>query len=138
MTFLDNDFSVFVIHPPGSTIHAQIVELINGNQARLLTNAAAAGITVTYQAVGDPDGSINSTSQGKNNFWEYAPALFGTNLPADTGFGASMPGPSNTPQPMTFSTNYNWFTAAGIPVTRVQPQSSIQPRRYRNAEDQRS
>ena len=32
--------------------------------------AMRTGITVTYEAVADPDGSINTTSAGKTNFWE--------------------------------------------------------------------
>ena len=127
MHFMDNDYSVFAIHPPGNTLHAQIVELIDGAQARLLTNPAAVGITVTFEAVGDADGSTNSTSRGKSNFWDYALPLFGSNLAPDAGFGSSMPGPTNIPQPMTFSTNYNWFTAEGIPVTPYDDNGKFNP-----------
>jgi len=128
MQFIDNDFSVFAIHPPGSTIRAQIVQLINGNQARLLTNATAAGVTVTFEAVGDSDGSTNSTSLGKSNFWDYDVHLFGTNLNADTGLlGVSMPGPSNTPRAMIFSTNYNSFIAEGIPITPYDDRGKFNP-----------
>ena len=31
------------------------------------------GIVVTYEAIADPDGSINTTSVGKTNFWQYSP-----------------------------------------------------------------
>ena len=127
MYFIDSDYSVFGIHPPGNTLHAQIVENINGTQARLLTNPAAYNITVTYQAVGDPDGSTNSTSIGKNNFWDYAFVLYGSNLVADQGFGSSMPGLANTPQPMTYETNYGWFTAAGIPITPYDDAGKFNP-----------
>jgi hypothetical protein len=128
MQFIDNDYSVFAIHPPGNTIRAQIVQLINDNQARLLTNAAAAGITVTYEAVGDRDGSTNSTSQGKSNFWEFDVPLFGTNLNVDAGLlGVSMPGPANTPQVMTFKTNYSSFIAEGIPLTPYDDRGKFNP-----------
>jgi hypothetical protein len=53
---LDSDYSIFSIWPPGNTIHAQVA--CGGKR---LTNST--GITVTYQAVADPDGSLNSTSQ---------------------------------------------------------------------------
>src|SRR5579859_838832 len=64
-----SDVSVYCLAPPFSTIHAQ---LITGGL--LVTNSI--GFTVTYQAVTDPNGSINSTSQGKGNFYQYAEQLF--------------------------------------------------------------
>jgi hypothetical protein len=105
------DVSVYTLAPPYSTIHAQ---LISGGL--LVTNAT--GITVTYQAVADASGSINSTSQGKGNFYQYAQALFGRALPIDEGLdGFGMPGTNNQPQPMAFDAGQNCFTASGIPIT---------------------
>lgn len=127
MQFVDNDFSVFAINPPGNTIRAQIVQLIDGNQARLLTNPAAATITVTYEAVGDGDGSTNSTSNGKSNFWDYDVPLYGTNLNVDEGLGGWMPGAGNTPRQMTFDTNYNCFVQAGIPITPYDDRGKFNP-----------
>src|SRR5579885_2444089 len=84
-----SDFSVYLIAPPYSTIHAQLV--IGG---LLVTNPA--GYTVTYEAVADSKGSINSTSAGKGNFYQYAQKLFGQALAADQGLsGFGMPGTSN-------------------------------------------
>jgi len=49
---------------------------------------------VSYAAVADPDGAIDSTSLGRTNFWDFAPALFDVGLPVDRGLaGAAMPGP---------------------------------------------
>ncbi len=110
----DSDFSVFAILPPYNTIHAQVVNA-SGN---LVTSAT--GITVTYQAIADPTGSINTTSVGKDNFWTYAASLFGLAkaLPPDVGLtGLAMPGMMNKPQPMTFDPADNWFIAEGIPIT---------------------
>ena len=60
-----------------------------------MTNGA--GYTVTYQAVADPAGSINTTSIGKGNFYTYTPFLYGPLAP-DMGLaGWAMPGPANTP-----------------------------------------
>jgi hypothetical protein len=64
MHCMDSDFSVMSILPPYNTIEAQLI--VNG---RLVTNGA--GYTVTYQAIADPDGSINSTSIGKGNFHTF-------------------------------------------------------------------
>ncbi len=111
-----SDVSVYALAPPYSTIHAQLI--IGG---LLLTNPA--GITVTYQAVADANGSINSTSQGKGNFYQYAQALFGLTLAPDQGLaGFAMPGTSNQPQAMTFDTTQNWFTAQGVPLTPYDDQ----------------
>ena len=104
------DDSVFSILPPYNTIHAQVIQ--NG---RLLT--ATNGLTVTYEAVADPSGSINTTSQGKVNFWDYAAALYGANLAPDVGLaGFAMPGTNNLPQAMAFDTAAHWYTATGIPI----------------------
>lgn len=106
---LDSDYSVFSLWPPGDTLRAQFIY-----QGKRLTNTN--GITVTYQAVADPDGSINSTSQGKSEFWLYALPLFGTNLAVDMGLnGYGMPGMTN--RPMTFNPTNGLFSAEGIPIT---------------------
>ncbi|HTL59267.1 MAG TPA: PKD domain-containing protein [Candidatus Limnocylindrales bacterium] len=111
-----SDVSVYSLMPPYSTIHAQLV--VGG---LLVTNPA--GLAVTYQAVADSTGSINSTSQGKGNFYQYAQALYGVALGADQGLaGFGMPGPNNQPQAMTFDPAQNWFTAQGIPVTPYDDQ----------------
>ena len=85
--------------------------------------ALPAGVTVTYEAVADPDGSINKTSIGKSNFWDYSLVLFGVALPLDTGLpGTMMPGPTNTPQPMSWGAAgapaYS-FQALGVPITPI-------------------
>src|SRR6185369_5791701 len=55
MHCMDSDYSVFSILPPYNTIESQLI--VGG---KLVTNAT--GYTVTYEAVADPDGSINKTS----------------------------------------------------------------------------
>jgi len=108
---MDSGYSVFSLWPPGNTIHAHVIY-----QGRRLTNAT--GISVTYQAVADPDGSINSTSQGKSDFWDFDSVLFGTNLAPDMGLsGYAMPGTNNTPQDMTFNATHARFTAVDVPIT---------------------
>jgi len=112
MHCMDGDYAVFSLLPPYNTIQAQLID----TQGRLVRDAT--GITVTYEAVADPDGSINTTSAGKTNFWQHVLALFGVNLPVDAGLkGKNMPGTSNQPQPMTFDNTAAWFVAEGIPIT---------------------
>ncbi len=123
MHCMDSSYSEFSILPPYNTIEAQLI--VGG---KLVTNAA--GYTLTYEAIADPEGSINTSSIGKGNWIDFAPIVYGIPLhfTADMGLaGWNMPGPLNTPQPMLFenvntpapgvSTPVNWFRAEGIPIT---------------------
>ncbi|MFO1489267.1 MAG: PKD domain-containing protein [Verrucomicrobiota bacterium] len=121
MHCMDSDYSVFSILPPYNTIEAQLI--VGG---KLVTNGS--GYTVTYQAVADPEGSLNSTSRGKGNFHDFVQPIYGP--AAQPEFGLTpwpMPGTNNTPQGMLFeatnqpapgvATRVNWFRAEGIPIT---------------------
>ena len=105
------DVSVYSLLPPYHTFHAQLI-----GHGKLVTNST--GITVTYEAVADSTGSIDSTSQGKGNFAQHAQALYGASLGPDEGLaGFAMPGPANRPQTMAFDPVERWFTAEGVPLT---------------------
>jgi len=112
MHCMDADYSVFSILPPYNTIHAQLIN----PSGDLVTNPS--GFTVTYEAVADPAGSINISSIGKTNFWNWVTQLFGASPAPDEGLaGSGMPGSVNTPQPMHFDSEFVWFTGEGIPIT---------------------
>ncbi|MEO8602795.1 MAG: Ig-like domain-containing protein [bacterium] len=112
MHCMDPDYSVFALLPPYNTCVAQLVD----PSGQLVRDPA--GVTVTYEAVADPDGSRNSSSRGKTNFWSYVQALFGVSPTEDVGLaGNAMPGTNNVAQPMTFDAAQNWFSAEGIPLT---------------------
>ena len=114
--FDGTDASVYALGLPGNTIHAQLIA--NG-----LLVKSTNGVVVTYEAVADATGSINKSSSGKANFFQYANALLGRSLAPDQGaYGFSMPGPANAPQRMAFDPVANVFSAAGIPVTPVDDQ----------------
>ncbi|MCM2315201.1 MAG: Ig-like domain-containing protein [Thermoanaerobaculia bacterium] len=114
MHCMDGDYSLMAILPPYNTIHAQLIDP-SGKLVR-----SPGQITVTYEAVADAGGSINTTSAGKTNFWNFAPAIFGVTLPVDTGLaGMKMPGAANTPQAMVFDTASSRFDAEGIPITPI-------------------
>ena len=111
-----SDVSIYSLAPPYSTIRAQFI-----SGGLLVTNAS--GLTVTYEAIADGTGSINSTSAGKGNFYQYAQTLYGVNLTPDQGLaGFGMPGPGNKPRVMTFDPAQNWFTAPGVPITPYDDQ----------------
>lgn len=117
MHCMDADFSVFAILPPYNTVNAQLIDA-NG---LLVTNSS--GLSLTYQAVADPTGSINTTSQGKANFWDYVQRIFGVALPVDVGLPVpgpnsfAMPGSNNVAQAMDFDSGATWWAAYGIPLT---------------------
>ncbi len=106
------DFSIFSVLPPYNTIHAH---LIDSTGALVKSDT---GYTVTYEAVTDPlTSTLNTTSIGKTNFWQYAAALGFGSLTPDTGVkGFKMPGAGNVPQAMTFSTSDNTWSATAIPL----------------------
>ncbi len=107
------DFSIFGVLPPYNTIHAHLLD----SSGNLIVSPA--GYTLTYQAVSDPlTHTLNTTSTGKTNFWDYANFLGFPNLMPGEGLeGFYMPGSGNVPQPMAFSTSDNTWVATGIPIT---------------------
>ncbi|QDV05377.1 hypothetical protein Poly30_08740 [Planctomycetes bacterium Poly30] len=113
MHCVDPDFSLFSILPPYNTVNAQVI--VNGDLLDM-----GGGYTITFESVADANGSINTTSIGKTNFWDYEDDLFGVQLAPDSGLtGTMMPGAANTPQNMQFSAIWNWFQAEGIPMTAI-------------------
>jgi len=132
----DLDYSTFVILPPYNVVHSHVIE--RGSPPRLLDDSQ---VDLSYRAVVDASGSINTTSQNqsgavhKSNFWDTNPKtnnsyvfdLFGLNPPADEGlaFGQAMPGilnpyAANDPQPFNhFDANKQWFAADGVPILPI-------------------
>lgn len=113
------DFSVFTILPPYNTLHAQLKD----KSGKLIST----NVKLTYEAVADSTGSINTYSDTKTNFWQWVSPLFGLNPPLDVGvnldgLGSGTPEPGNkttslVPAAMTYNINYHWFEAEGIPMT---------------------
>jgi hypothetical protein len=114
MHCMDDDYSVLTILPPFNTVDAQFIDAA-GHLVK-----SGAGVNITFEAIADPDGSINRTAIGKTNFWDHVLASYGAPLAPDVGlFGTRMPGVANTPQPMVFSSAFNWFEALGVPIAPV-------------------
>lgn len=111
-----NDYSIFSILPPYNNLHAHLIskDLTTGK-------SITTGVTLTYEAVADPSGSINTNSINKTNFWDWVLSIFG-GRPADNhglnmSGGAANPTPSLTPAGMTYNGANGWWEAEGIPVT---------------------
>jgi len=117
----DPDFSVFSILPLYNVLHAQVI------QKGTIPEIVGPTVNVTYKGMDDANGSINTTSIGKTNFWDYVLALYGGNPPLDEGLmGAKMPGLINQPQPIYWTAeSTNWFTAAGVPITSLDDNLNV-------------
>lgn len=109
MHCMDGDYSVFSILPPYNNLHAQ---LVSNSSTQVVTQ----GVSLTYEAMADPDGSINSVSSTKTNFWQYVTKLFGAVLPFDEGLAGKRTA-SAVPQPMEYNAADKMFVAEGIPIT---------------------
>jgi hypothetical protein len=126
MHCMDADYSVFSILPPYNVLLAQAIRGTNGT-ASLITNDSS--FVMVYQASTNSGTSITTTSEGKGSFWQYADALFGTNLAMNQGLPVPldsfyMPGDVSALEPMVFEANeanfgrpVNWFAAYGVPIT---------------------
>ncbi len=120
------DYSVFSVLPPYNTIYAKL--LTKGNQPMPVTS----GVAITYSALKDAAGSINTTSYGtstiaqKTNFWSYVRLLFlGQPLP-DVGLH-NYPVQSLTPQQMTYDSTKGLWKAEGIPTAPYDDAQASQP-----------
>lgn len=109
MHCMNQDFSEICILPPYNNLHAQVLQ--RGEEPRKLTS----GITVSY---GVP---ANTYSVGKTNFWKYARALFGVQLPNNIGLTGN--GLSGTMKP----TGDNDWAATGIPITPIDDRGNLNP-----------
>jgi hypothetical protein len=111
---MEANYAVYAVQPPGNNLRAQLVDA-TGHLVKL-----PADVTVTYEAVADPAGSINTSSVGKTGFWSAVQSLYGHQPAPDTGLqGSAMPGAANVPQPMHFDAAHAGWAADGIPITRI-------------------
>lgn len=119
MHCVDDDFSVFSILPPFNTINAQVIGQNSNGIPQLLDKDA---VILRYSAMEDTGGkSINSTSIGKSNFWDYSKTLFGADLAEGQGIkGLYMP--ADAPNGNANATSLSWsshlgmYSAEGIPI----------------------
>lgn len=128
MHCMDKEYSVFSILPPFNVVNAQVVRPGERYMAELLN---ADKIELRYSAVADKQGSINSSSVRKTDFWQHANALFDTNLQNGQGLkGLYMPADHPTApgeQNFSFDTQANWFSAMGIPITPTDDAGKNNP-----------
>jgi hypothetical protein len=111
------DYSIFAVLPPYNIVRAQLILMGEPPQR------VSSGVTITYEAMSDPSGSINTISSTKTNFWSYVQALFLTNPPPDIGLtGNSVQ--NRTPHPLTYDSKNQYWTADGIPTVPYDDQGN--------------
>ncbi len=103
------DYSMFSILPPFNNLHAQLVNASTGK-------AITSGVRLTYEAVADPSGSINTASSLKTNFWSWVRPLYGASPAPDVGL-TGFATPSRVPRNMALDPVNQWFEAPGLPIT---------------------
>jgi hypothetical protein len=108
------DYSMFSILPPYNNLHAQ---LVNAGTGKVVTS----GVTLTYEAVADTTGSINTSSVNKTNFWTWSKVLYGASPAPDVGL-SGFATPSLTAKPLVFNATNGWYEATGIPITPYDDQ----------------
>jgi len=127
MHCMDKEYSVFTILPPFNVINTQVVYRNPFGTPMLLDDSL---IEVRYMGTTDLDGSINTTSVQKTDFWDHADALFGTTLQDGEGLtGLYMPAdaPTPGPQPTEYDAHAAAFTAFGVPITPLDDSAIYNP-----------
>jgi BACON domain-containing protein len=120
------DYSIFSVLPPYNTVYAKL--LTKGGQPIPVTS----GVNITYQALKDASGSINTTSYGtgnvpqKTNFWNYVRLLFLGQPLQDVGLH-NYPVQSLTPQQMTYDSAKGLWKAEGIPTAPYDDTLASKP-----------
>lgn len=127
MHCMDKEYSVFSVLPPFNVVNTQVVYRNPWGNPILLDDSF---VEVRYSGATDLNGSVNTTSTGKTDFWTYADDLFNTTLPHGQGMlGAYMPAdaPTPGPQPTHFNPAFDWFAAEGIPITPIDDAGNYNP-----------
>ncbi len=114
------DYSVAAVLPPFNTVHAQLVK--QGDPPQLVTS----GVQLTYEATADSNGSVNTYSAGKTNFWTYVQALFLASPAPDIGLAGNRV-QNITPQPLAYNATLGWWEAVGIPTIGVDDSGLRNP-----------
>jgi hypothetical protein len=110
-------YDVAVLLPPYNTLWAQVVK--RGNPPQIVTQ----NLSVDYRFIN------NTYSYGKRDygqFWDNSQALFGLNLPKNTGLNLSNPGLHNgLSGPMATITDH--FEAEGVPISPIDDANTWDP-----------
>ncbi len=109
MHCMQDDYSEFCILPPYNNVHAQLIR--RGDLPVIVQD----GVTVRYTM------PAQQRVSDQTNFWVFAPALFGVNLPAGVGLAGNRTW--GTMQP----SGDGIYVATGIPALSSNDEGRIDP-----------
>ena len=110
MHCMNSEFSEMCILPPYNNLRAQVIKRDSS------PDIVKGDVTVSYSIPG------NTVSSTKTDFWDFAPQLFGVQLPNDIGLtGNGLSG--NMARPF----NSGHWEASGIPITPLDDDFSNNP-----------
>ncbi|MFO0872551.1 MAG: multiheme c-type cytochrome [Phycisphaerales bacterium] len=109
MHCMGDDFAEICILPPYNTLRTQVIRRAEEPQI------VSSGVTVSYVV------PANTRGADKSNFWKYAPALFGVNLPPDVGLTGH--GFTGTMSP----TASGHWEVTGIPIVPTDDTGRLDP-----------
>ncbi len=119
MHYIDSDYSVFSISPPGNTLVTQLIKK-NASATKLIDS----DVNISYQAVSSFTGKYNTYSADKINFWQYASKLFNTTIEKDIGLkGNSVQ--KTTFSPLNYDNNYSWWSVEKIPTVPLDNNGEL-------------
>ena len=125
MHCVDKSFAVFSILPPYNVVDAQVVALQSTGRPVVLNQSQ---VDVRYSAVADATGSVNSTSPGKSDFWQFVQQLYGVALPQGEGLeGMWMPAdaPNQAGVTLVWDAALGLFKAPGIPIFPIDDAGKV-------------
>lgn len=123
------DYSVLSVLPPYNIIRAQLMTFTQPPVP------VTSGVTITYQAVADTSGSINTVSSTKTNFWNWDHLLFPNtipgvitlvNPPSDVGLTGN-PVQSLTPHQLTYNSSLGYWEATAVPAVPYDDTGAYKP-----------
>ncbi len=141
------DYSIWSVLPPYNVIRAQLVTLTDPPVP------VTSGVTITYQALKDSSGSINTISSTKSNFWSPSPiagnpaynfllfpnlisdhlgilggspVISRTSPPKDIGL-TNNPVQSLTPHPLQYNSGLGNWEATAVPSVPYDDTGAFKP-----------
>jgi hypothetical protein len=114
------EYAVFSVLPPFNTVHAQLLKQTDP------PIQVTSGVTITYEAVADPAGSINTISSTKTDFWDYVQDLFLQKPAPDVGISGNYV-QSLTPRPLAYNSALGNWEVTGIPTVPYDDHGAWKP-----------
>jgi len=116
------DYSIFSVLPPYNVVHAQLIKMTEP------PTPITSGVTITYEAIPDPSGSVNTISSTKTNFWSYIYVLFRNNNPPDVGLtGNHTQQLAPNTHPLRYDNSNGYWIADGIPTIPYDDHGNAKP-----------